>query len=215
MNSNNNANSNNDQNQNANVKVITQAGPKLSKTVIIGDTFVGKTSIITRLTTDAFGDTKPTIGAQHQVYKTSNKQGEEIVLDLWDTAGQERFRSVVPMFYKGSKSIIIVYDITNQDSFEGAKRWIEEIESFNSNAVLSIVGNKLDLQEQRKVSLESAKLYANQHKASYFECSAKENLGIKEIFEDIAERMPKWNETANKLTVNDVKPSSNGGLCCS
>jgi small GTP-binding protein len=214
MNSNN-ANQSSEQNQNTNVKVLTQATPRLSKTVIIGDSFVGKTSIIARLTSDTFSETKPTIGATHQVFKTLNKQGEEIVLDLWDTAGQERFRSVVPMFYKGSKAIIIVFDITNQDSFEGAKRWVEEIESYNSNAVLSVIGNKVDLQDQRKVTMETARIYANQHKASYFECSAKDNIGIREVFEDIAERIPKWNETNNKLTVNDVKPSSSNGICCS
>lgn len=195
-------------------KVITQSSPKLNKVVVIGDTFVGKTSIITRLISDSFGETKPTIGAQHQMYKAVGKNNEEVILDLWDTAGQERYRSVVPMYYKGAKGIIIVFDITNRESFEGAKRWVEEIESYSNTAVLSLVGNKVDAQELRQIGQDVAKAFASQHKLNYYESSAKDGLNIKEIFDNIAEKIPKANDSGSKLVVSDMQSNSKSGICC-
>ena len=155
---------------------------KSHKVVMIGDSYVGKTSILDMYINNRFEETKPSIGAMHQFYKIKLDSGEEVNLDLWDTAGQERFRSVVPMYYKGAKVILIVFDVTSPDSFEGAKNWVKEIESNISSILLFLVGNKIDLTDKRKISFESGKNFANMKQIQYFECSAKSNTGIKEIF---------------------------------
>ena len=97
---------------------------KANKVVIIGDSNVGKTCIIQRFISNSFNTSKPTIGACHY-----NKKVQDVEIDIWDTAGQERFKSMIPMYYKGAKAIIVVYDITDANSFDGAKKWISEIET--------------------------------------------------------------------------------------
>lgn len=187
---------------------------KMNKVVLIGDAFVGKTSILNMLLTNNFTDTKPSIGALHHSY-TIKRDNEEILLDLWDTAGQERFKSVVPMYYKSSKAIVVVFDITNSDTFEGAKKWVEEIETHNNTAILFLVGNKVDLETNRKINYDTAKLYAIQHKVNYFECSAKLNKNIKELFNEVAMKIPVSldNGSNGKSLIDDVQTNSKGSCC--
>jgi len=192
------------------VKVKT----KSHKVVMIGDSFVGKTSILDMYINNKFEETKPSIGAMHQFYKIKLNSGEEVNLDLWDTAGQERFRSVVPMYYKGAKAILIVFDVTSPDSFEGAKNWVKEIESNISTILLLLVGNKIDLSDKRKVSYETAKNFANLKQIQYFECSAKTNTGIRDLFYTAAEKIPKGDEKKG-LSMNEVSGDKNGGGSCS
>jgi small GTP-binding protein len=199
-----------------NQKVLKTTNKKSYKIVIIGDTFVGKTSILNMLLQKSFNETKPTIGAQHQKFIQKNKNGEEIELELWDTAGQERFRSLVPMYYRGSKGIIVVYDITNQESFMGAKKWIEEIKSNNTTALIALVGNKIDLIDKRVIPYETGKSFATQNNYIFYECSAKENKNVNEIFEDLADKIPKNTVENNnsKLVVNEIQSKSSNGYCC-
>jgi small GTP-binding protein len=184
-----------------------------NKVVIIGDSFVGKTSILNVLVNNSFNESKPTIGANNQKYIYLNKNKEEIVLDLWDTAGQERYKSVIPMYYKGAKAIIIVFDITDTDTYEGAKKWIEEIQSHNNSAVLSLLGNKIDL-ENRKVNSETVKNYSLGHKINFYECSAKDNINIKEVFDDIAEKLQRISDNNTKLVVNEIESNVSRKKCC-
>ena len=97
---------------------------KAHKLVIIGDSNVGKTCLITRYVDEKFGDTQPTIGALHRM-----KSINGIDLDLWDTAVQERYKSMIPMYYKGAKAIIIAFDLTCLKSFQNAEKWLTEVES--------------------------------------------------------------------------------------
>jgi len=195
---------------------------KGDKVVIIGDSFVGKTSIINCLIMGNLTDTKPTIGSQHYKYNFNNKENREINLDIWDTAGQERFRSVIPMYYKGAKAIIVVFDITNRDSFEGAKKWIEEIEQNNKGTLIFLVANKIDLIAKRTISEENVKEYSEKNKVEYLECSAKENLNIKELFEHVGSKIPnvidnnnKYENTNINRDLNDINETSNSrGTCC-
>ena len=186
---------------------------RLNKVVIIGDSYVGKTSILSVLVNNSFNESKPTIGANNQKYIYLNKNKEEIVLDLWDTAGQERYKSVIPMYYKGAKAIIIVFDITDNETYEGAKKWIEEIQSHNNSAYLSLLGNKIDL-DNRKVNSEAVRNYSSIHKINFYECSAKENINIKEVFDDIAEKLQKISDINTKLVDNEIDLNVNRKKCC-
>jgi small GTP-binding protein len=183
---------------------------KPNKVVIIGDSNVGKTCFIERYCDDRFGDTQPTIGALHKI-KTVN----EVVLDIWDTAGQERFKSMVPMYYKGAKAIIVAFDVTSVASFDGAKKWMNEIETNTSNILIVLLGNKIDI-ENRVVSKEQAKNFADAKNAQYFETSAKENTNVKEVFEFIASKVKELNVTqSNNLNIKqDAKENHSENKTC-
>jgi len=200
-------------------KKIIKKGEKL---VLIGDSFVGKTSIINCLINGNITDTKPTIGSQHHKYSFKNKQNREVNLDIWDTAGQERFRSVIPMYYKGAKAIVVAFDITNKESFEGAKKWIEEIELNNKKTLIILIGNKIDLISNRSVSNELINEYTSFKKIDFFECSAKENLNIENIFHIIGDKIPfdteddneRGNNTNKKLNDVNIINNQNKTYCC-
>lgn len=195
----------------------TNKRPKSQKIVLIGDSNVGKTSIIDQFIENKFGETKPSIGAMHKLKTIKNNIGEDVQLDIWDTAGQEKFRSIVPMYYKGSKGIIIVYDITSKDSFEGAKKWIQDIEANNNSASLILVGNKTDMGENRDVSTDQANSFATSKNIAYYECSAKTNENIVDIFKSLADKIQKTIENTNtsKLTINVSPQEKQQSYCCS
>lgn len=165
---------------------------KPNKVVIIGDSNVGKTCIIERYCEDRFGETQPTIGALHKI-----KMINDVQLDIWDTAGQERFKSMVPMYYKGAKAIIVAFDITSSTSFDGAKKWLSEIASNIANICIVLIANKIDLDSKRAVSKEAAENFADQKNITYFECSAKDNINVKEVFEFIAGKIKEMNIKSN------------------
>ena len=155
-----------------------------NKLVIIGDANVGKTCLITRFHSNTFGVTQPTIGAIHYIKSINNVQ-----LDIWDTAGQERFKSMIPMYYKGARGIIICFDITNKDSFEGAKNWFDEIENSVKKAIIVLCGTKKDLEENRIVDYKIAQNYSNEKGIKYFETSSKDHLYIEELFNYFAQEI--------------------------
>jgi len=178
---------------------------KPNKVVIIGDSNVGKTCVIERYCEERFGETQPTIGALHKI-KTIN----DVQLDIWDTAGQERFKSMVPMYYKGAKAIIVAFDVTSQASFEGAKKWLNEIESNTANICIVLMANKIDLDTARVVSREQAQNLADDKGITYFETSAKMDVNVKEIFEFIAMKIKEMNIKNNTQVVNLFKPDDHG-----
>jgi small GTP-binding protein len=196
-------------------KSISNKKPKSQKLVIIGDSNVGKTSIIDQFIENKFGDTKPSIGALHKLKTIKNSQNDDVQLDIWDTAGQEKFKSIVPMYYKGAKGIIIVFDLTNKDSFEGAKKWIHDVENNNNGAFLILVGNKLDL-DNRQVSSDQAINYTNSKNIHYIETSAKTGENLEEVFKMAADKIQKSNEVNNssKLTINISPQESKVNYCC-
>jgi len=111
---------------------------------------------------------------------------------IWDTAGQERYHSLAPMYYRGAASAIVVYDITNRQSFVRAKSWVKELQrQGNPNIVIALAGNKLDLQDQRKVEVDEAKSYADDNGIMFMETSAKTNHNVTELFKAIARKLPK------------------------
>lgn len=126
--------------------------------------------------------------------QTIHVDGDTMKFEIWDTAGQERYHSLAPMYYRGANAAVIVYDITSLDSFERAKKWVNELDKqAQPDIVIALVGNKTDLQTQRQVSREDVTIYAQQYHPNLImiETSAKTGDNVVELFDSIAQRLPK------------------------
>ena len=131
-----------------------------------------------------------TIGLDYvsTTYKSPNS--EDIAVKIWDTAGQERFKTITYSFYKQAHGVIVTFDVTNQLSFTNVKTWLESIYQHADPSITKVlVGNKIDLEDDRKVSSEEAKSLADQHKMKYFETSAKLNRNIDELMQHLMEKV--------------------------
>ena len=152
------------------------------KLLIVGDSYVGKTSILLQYTDEIFPLKHiATIGVEYKI-KIVQYRDFNIKLQIWDTAGQERFHSITNNFFHYADGILFVYDITNEDSFEGAKKWIKEAEEVGDSFQKILIGNKCDLIDDRNVSMDQIQAFCEENNICYFESSAKENIKIKEIF---------------------------------
>lgn len=131
-----------------------------------------------------------TLQASFVTRKVNLEDGRKAQLNIWDTAGQERFHALGPIYYRGSDGALLVYDITDQDSFQKVKSWVRELRQMRGTDIaLIIVGNKTDLEEQRAVMHQEAMQYARTVGAQYVETSAKENEGVAELFELLTQLM--------------------------
>ena len=155
----------------------------LYKIIIIGDTCVGKSNILSRYLKDEFReDSKSTVGVELGT-KFLKVKDVGIKIQIWDTAGQERYKSITSSYYKGSHGCFIVYDITNESSFENVDKWYQQAQKEASKDVsIILVGNKCDLEEQRKVSKEKGEEKAKQFNIPFFETSALSKIKIDDIF---------------------------------
>ena len=161
------------------------------KLVLIGESEVRKTSIISRYTNNTFDPQVLTSSSAQFLTKTIElNKDTSIKFDIWDTAGQEKFKSLAKIFYKDAKVIILVYDITNKSSFESLKNfWYKEImDNTISDVILAIVGNKSDLYENEQVTDDEGKAYAKEKNAIFKSTSALSNRGIDSLFTDIAKK---------------------------
>ena len=150
--------------------------------LLVGDTNVGKTSIILQFTENYIPqDHGATVGIECKV-KTFKYKDYQIKLQIWDTAGQERFHSITNNFFRNADGIIFVYDITKHETFEGAKSWIKEADDIGDYFQKIIIGNKCDLEDKRKVSLEELSEFASEENINFFEVSARNNINITEMF---------------------------------
>ena len=175
---------------------------QLYKIIIIGDSGVGKSNILGRYLRHEFReDTKSTVGVEFGSKKMV-LDNISIKLQIWDTAGQERYRSITSAYYKGSKGCFIVYDITNLQSFEDIGKWYEEIKKSGDKGVsIILVGNKCDLENDRKVSLEMGKNRAKELNCPFYETSALNNTMIEEVFKAICEDI--FNKSKNEKKEDD------------
>jgi len=161
------------------------------KLVFLGDQSVGKTSIITRFMYDTFDSTyQATIGIDF-LSKTMYLEDRTVRLQLWDTAGQERFRSLIPSYIRDSSVAVIVYDITNRQSFLNTAKWIDDVRTERgTDVVMMLVGNKTDLADRRQVSVEEGEARAKEHDIMFIETSAKAGFNIKALFRKVASALP-------------------------
>mmetsp|Transcript_5169 Transcript_5169/g.9836 ORF Transcript_5169/g.9836 Transcript_5169/m.9836 type:complete len:195 (+) Transcript_5169:164-748(+) len=162
------------------------------KLVLLGDAAVGKSCLVVRFVRDEFFEfQEPTIGA---AFLTQTVQCDDatVKFEIWDTAGQERYRSLAPMYYRGAAAAIVVYDITDPDSFAGAKSWVKELQRRGDpNVIIALAGNKADLEQRRKVSQEDAEMYAEENGILHLVTSAKDGTNVKSLFIEIAKKLPK------------------------
>lgn len=161
------------------------------KVLLLGDSTVGKTCFLLKYTDKIFKEVHmTTVGLDYRLKTMTLKNGKNVKLQIWDTAGQDRFRSITKNYYKGAHGIIVVYDITSFASFDNVKNWISQIrEEVTSNVVIYIAGNKIDLEEERKVQTEEGKKLAEEYGFPFVETSAKDGTNINEAFEDLVERI--------------------------
>ncbi|KAM3250341.1 hypothetical protein P3S67_022751 [Capsicum chacoense] len=169
-----------------------------AKLVLLGDVGAGKSSLVLRFVKGQFIEfQESTIGAAF-FSQTVALNDATVKFEIWDTAGQERYHSLAPMYYRGAAAAIIVYDITNQESFERAKKWVQELQAQgNSNMVMALTGNKADLLDARKVAAEEAQTYAQENGLFFMETSAKTAANVNDVFSEIAKRLPRLQPAQN------------------
>jgi Ras-related protein Rab-22 len=169
-------------------------GPKVPgcKVVLVGESAVGKTCIISRFISGAFdSNVSSTNGASYASKNVQyDKLGKNLLLDVWDTAGQEKYRALTKFFYKDAKVAILVYDITRYDTFKSIKEfWYEQVkENGPKNIVIGIAGNKCDLYEKEEVNENEAREFAASIGAIFALTSAQNNSGISELFRDVGNK---------------------------
>ena len=166
--------------------------PESIKVVLLGETGVGKTSIISQFTTHTFDPHRETSLSAQFISKTVDFQdiGQSIKFDIWDTVGQEKYRSLAKIFYKDAKVIIFVYDITRTETFEGLKNyWYDETKNnTDGEPILAVVANKIDLYANSKVSNNDGKAFADQIGAIFQTTSALSDSGISTLFDNVGKK---------------------------
>ncbi|ESW12709.1 hypothetical protein PHAVU_008G135600 [Phaseolus vulgaris] len=201
----------------------------LFKVVLIGDSAVGKSNLLSRFARNEFdSNSKATIGVEFQT-QVVEIDGKEVKAQIWDTAGQERFRAVTSAYYRGAVGALIVYDISRRGTFDSSKRWLEELTTQNDSTVARmLVGNKSDLENIREVSTEEGKSLAEEEGLFFMETSALDSTNvqtafeivIREIYNNISRKTLNSDSYKAELTVNRVSlvngaGSKEGVSCCS
>ncbi|KAG0165646.1 Ras- protein Rab-6B [Apophysomyces sp. BC1034] len=164
---------------------------KKFKLVFLGEQSVGKTSLITRFMYDTFDNTyQATIGIDF-LSKTMYLDDRTIRLQLWDTAGQERFRSLIPSYIRDSSVTVVVYDITNRNSFLNTSKWIDDVRAERgTDVIIVLVGNKTDLNDKRQVTVDEGEKKAREYNVMFIETSAKVGYNVKPLFRKIGHALP-------------------------
>ena len=177
------------------------------KVLLLGNSDVGKSSLLLRFVDALWNESfVPTIGVDFKV-KTIEIGEKKVKLQIWDTAGQERFRNVVATYFRGSNGILLIYDITNRESFKNLESWLIEIEKNASENVLKIlIGNKNDLESDRVISSEEGQNFANRNGMQFIETSAKLDTNVSEAFHTLGKLMLEFN--SNKKPLEQKKPEN-------
>ncbi|PSC68383.1 Rab family GTPase [Micractinium conductrix] len=195
----------------------------LFKLLLIGDSGVGKSCLLLRFADDTYTESYiSTIGVDFKI-RTVELDGKVIKLQIWDTAGQERFRTITSSYYRGAHGIIVVFDVTDQESFNNVKQWLNEIDRYaNENVNKLLVGNKTDLTSKRVVAFETAKAFADEIGVPYIETSAKSASNVEQAFMTMAAeiknrmaREPALNKPANTIRPGEGKSiATQKSSCC-
>ena len=182
------------------------------KLILIGDGRVGKTSIINKYINNKFNEGEEITVSSSYIEKIQIINSKKYKFSIWDTAGQEKFNSITPIYYRDAKGVLLVYDITNLNSFSRVKKWREELKTFNNNAIIVIAGNKCDFLNDKNninkefVDIDIAKKYANDNNIELFFTSAKNGDNIIEVFENLMEKV--FNKFVKNYVPNNKKESN-------
>ena len=183
----------------------------LFKIVLIGDSGVGKSNLLSRFTRNEFNlESKTTIGVEF-AQKTIVIDGKVIKAQIWDTAGQERYRAITSAYYRGAVGALLVYDICKANSFENVDKWLKELKDHaDSQTVVMLTGNKADLKHLRAVKTEEAATYSQKHNLAFVETSALEGTGVEKAFEIVLHEIYQLtirNVISNKKNQPSIGPS--------
>ncbi|KAL6864942.1 hypothetical protein ACP4OV_016093 [Aristida adscensionis] len=182
----------------------------LFKVVLIGDSGVGKSNLLSRFTRNEFClDSKSTIGVEFAT-RTLHVEGKIIKAQIWDTAGQERYRAITSAYYRGALGAVLVYDVSKPTTFENISRWLKELRDHaDSNIRIMLVGNKTDLKHLRAVATEDAQSFAEAEGLSYIETSALDSTNVEEAFQLILGDIYR---AISKKPVASDEPGAGGGV---
>jgi len=203
----------------------------LFKIVLIGDSGVGKSNILSRFTRNEFClESKSTIGVEFAT-RTLQVEGKTVKAQIWDTAGQERYRAITSAYYRGAVGALVVYDITKRQTFENVQRWLRELRDHaDSNIVIMMAGNKSDLNHLRAINEQDAQLFAEKEGLSFLETSALEARNVEkafhtimlDIYQIISRKALVAQEAAanipgqgTAIKIGDYSGNSNRRQCCS
>ena len=195
------------------------------KVLLLGNSNVGKSSLFLRFVDDIWNDTfVPTIGVDFKI-KTFDIDEKKIKMQIWDTAGQERFKNIIASYYRGAHGILLIFDVTDKDSFKNLSNWLIEIEKNASKNVLKVlIGNKTDLEEKRVITYNQGKEFADTYGLKFIETSAKKNLNVNEAFETLGRELmaasddkritkTKPNKKISVAKAQDLTPEKKKGCC--
>ena len=188
----------------------------LLKLLVIGNADTEKTAFLIKYTNDTYSDSYvTTIGVDFvtkiiiynqkyflQKIKNIEIQGKSVKLQIWDTAGEERFKNIISSYYRGANGLLLLYNITDRESFESLNSWLIDIEKNTKKDVCKIlVGTNCDLEDERKVTYQEGKEFATKNEMKFIEVSAKNNINVKEAFDILLEDI--WNNISNKKEKKD------------
>jgi len=188
--------------------------------LLIGDSGVGKSCLLLRFADDTYTESYiSTIGVDFKI-RTIELEGKTVKLQIWDTAGQERFRTITSSYYRGAHGIIVVYDVTDNDTFLRVQQWLQEIGRYaNENVNKLLVGNKSDLEEKRKVTKEMGQAFADEHGIQFLETSAKDASNVELAFQEMAKQIKSRTDGGSfkikpTLQLSGSEQVSTSGGCC-
>jgi small GTP-binding protein len=191
------------------------------RAVLVGDSSVGKTSVLNRFINNRFNPSEPnTVGALYESY-TSSRLGHEVEVQIWDTAGTEQYRSLTPVYFRQAAAAIIIYDITSRNSFDHIETWLNMFRGVcGDGGLIVIVGNKLDLVDNRRVERQEGEDWAAAKNCRYTETSAQTGEGVNELFHDLLDALFDESQTAIETAGNaargkmDLAEGAGKGGCC-
>ncbi|GMI67826.1 ARABIDOPSIS RAB GTPASE HOMOLOG C1, RAB GTPASE HOMOLOG 18-1, RAB GTPASE HOMOLOG B18 [Hibiscus trionum] len=197
----------------------------LFKLLMIGDSGVGKSSLLLSFTAGTFDELSPTIGVDFKVkYVTAG--GKKLKLAIWDTAGQERFRTLTSSYYRGAQGVVLVYDVTRRETFTNLKEvWYKEFELYSTNqdCIRMLVGNKVDKESQRVVTKKEGIELAREYGCLFIECSAKTQDNVQQCFDELVLKIVDTPSLLaegskgvkrNMLSQKQPQPDASSSACC-